>query len=468
MTEGTELNEVLGRQLRAFRKYPEYQDSGVEWLGQVPKHWEVRRLKTTIVSCQNGAWGDEANGEHDTLCVRVADFDRIGLRVRFQHPTYRSLPAELLRARSLSRSDLLLEKSGGGELQPVGVVVEYDHDAAAICSNFIARMRVANGYDNRYLAYVHAAAYAARVNLKSIKQNTGIQNLDSDAYLGEKAAFPPLEDQRRTATFLDRETAKLDALVGKKERLVKLLMEKLTALIARAVTRGLNPDSPMKDSEVEWLDKIPAHWEVAAFQRLLTRVEQGWSPTADDRIADENDWAVTKLSAVRGGAFDDQEHKALPLELGPRPDLEVQTGDVLLTRANTPELVGEACVVTQTRPRLILCDLIYRLRLRGQIAPSYLVYLLRSRFGRARIESDAVGASRSMLKISVGRLKSWPILLPPLDEQASIASFLDTESARFMSVVAKITVAMDRLRELRSALITAAVTGKIDVREETP
>ena len=160
---------------KQFRVYPEYQDSGVEWLGEVPSHWKLKRVGLTVVGCQNGMWGDEPDGEHDVICVRVADFDRVQLGVTLIDPTMRSVDTKLAKTRHLRSGDLLLEKSGGGERQPVGAVVMYDHEAEAVSSNFIARMPVADGFAPRFLSYLHAHLYAARVNTRSIKQSTGFR-----------------------------------------------------------------------------------------------------------------------------------------------------------------------------------------------------------------------------------------------------------------------------------------------------
>jgi type I restriction enzyme S subunit len=129
-----------------FEPYPRYKDSGVEWLGTIPAHWEVKRLRSTVSSCQNGIWGDEPDGVQDIACVRVADFDRVSLTVDLSAPTLRSIQAVAVVARTLHAGDLLLEKSGGGENQPVGAVVLYDHSIPAVCSNFVARITVALGY----------------------------------------------------------------------------------------------------------------------------------------------------------------------------------------------------------------------------------------------------------------------------------------------------------------------------------
>ncbi len=171
--------------LSRYPRYPAYKDSGVEWLGEVPAHWEVRRLRNTAKSCQNGTWGADPNGDDDAICVRVADFDRLRFSVRLTEPTFRSIPRSEFAHKRLACGDLLLEKSGGGENQPVGAVVQFDHEVDAVCSNFVASMPVAEGHVSRYLAYLHASLYSIRVNTRHIKQSTGIQNLDADGYLGK-------------------------------------------------------------------------------------------------------------------------------------------------------------------------------------------------------------------------------------------------------------------------------------------
>lgn len=222
-------------------------DSGVEWLGEVPAHWAVERLKLSTESCQNGIWGNDAQSdENDVICIRVADFDRNRLRASLDNPTYRNVTAAEFKSRMVSQGDLLLEKSGGGEKQPVGFVVLYEDEVPAICANFIARIRLAAGMNPSFWRYVHAAGYSIGLNVPSIKQTSGIQNLDQHSYLNERAAFPPLVEQARIATFLDQETARIDALVKEAESAIELLQERRSALISAAVTgkidvRGWQP-----------------------------------------------------------------------------------------------------------------------------------------------------------------------------------------------------------------------------------
>ena len=162
----------------------------------------------------------------------------------------------------LNRGDLLLEKSGGGELQPVGAIAIYDSDRPAVCSNFLARLIPVSDCNSRFLSYLHAHLYSVRVNVRSIKQTTGIQNLDGYSYFCETVPLPPLDEQRAIAAFLDYETARINALIAKKQRLIELLREKRTAFVSNAITKGLNPSARMKRSGFDWLGDVPAHWQM--------------------------------------------------------------------------------------------------------------------------------------------------------------------------------------------------------------
>ena len=176
--------------------YPAYKPSGLPWLSNVPEHWEVRRLGGTNVSIVSGAWGLDPNESGtDTACVRVADFDRMWLRAKTANPTMRYIESADLAKRGLTRGDLLLEKSGGGELQPVGAVVLFDSDISAVCTNFVARLRVADGFLSKYLLALHFTLYALRINVRSIKQTTGIQNLDLASYFNELVPVPCVFDK---------------------------------------------------------------------------------------------------------------------------------------------------------------------------------------------------------------------------------------------------------------------------------
>jgi len=448
------------------QRYKEYTESGVQWLGQLPSHWEVKRLKYSTVSCQNGVWGEEPEGdENDIICVRVADFDREKIRVSLHNPTIRNVAAMHRVSRAVQKGDLLLEKSGGGEKQPVGFVALYDEDQPAVCSNFVACMKLMHGMVPSFWRYVHAAGYSVGLNIRSIKQTSGIQNIDQASYLDERAPFPPVEEQQKIAAFLDRKTAEIDALIAKKRRLLDRLAEKRTALITRAVTKGLDPDVPMKDSGIEWLGEIPAHWDVAHLRRTLLKVEQGWSPECEDRPVTEGEWGVLKSGCVNGGEYDESNHKALPAGLEPRPSLQVQPSDILMCRASgSTRLIGSVAIVRETTHKLMFSDKTYRLSVDEDVmCSSFLVHSMGSKYMREQILLSISGAEGLANNIPQSAMKNYQICIPPLHEQKEIAGRIEQHKARIDQMESRIELAIERMKEYRSALITNAVTGQIKV-----
>jgi type I restriction enzyme S subunit len=302
------------------------------------------------------------------------------------------------------------------------------------------------------------------MNLNQYSQAAAQPGLSVEFISNLEVVVPPQEVQRATADYLDAETARIDALIEAKEDLLAILAEKRRAVITQAVTRGLDPSVAMRDSGVPWLGEVPAHWEDVRIRFLVDGIEQGWSPQADSREPTEDEWGVLKLSAVSRGTFDPTSAKALPPELDPRIEYEVKVGDFLLTRANTPSLVGDACFVAATRPMLMLCDLIYRLRLRhDRIHGRYLAYFLTVPIGRTQIEADARGTSNSMVKISQEHIKSWRVPVPPVEEQVAIAEFLGREVDALDRMDQATLRTVQLLRERREAVIAAAVTGQLDV-----
>jgi type I restriction enzyme S subunit len=452
--------------------YPKYKYSGVEWLGDVPVHWEVDRLKWTTTGMVNGIWGEEPNGVDDLICVRVADFDRERFLVVDEPPTLRAVDENQRRGRVLRKGDLLIEKSGGGEKQLVGAVVYFDHDFAAVCSNFVARMPVVPRYSARFWSYAHAALYAGRLNYPAVKQTTGIQNLDSAAYLDTVVGIPLEDEQRAIADFLDRETAAIDTLVAKKRTLIERLKEKRTALISRTVTRGLPPDAAraagldphpkLKPSGHPWLDDIPNHWEVKRLKEvsvLFGRIGFRGYSTAD--LVDEGEGAITMSpSNMVGGGLTLAKCTWLSWEkYHESPEIKVEANDVIMVK--TGSTLGKTAFVESVpvpmtiNPQLMIFKRVKCLR-------RFLFYYVFSGVVQDVIPLHNTGSTiPTMTQEAIGKL---PFPYPPLSEQGVIAEFLDRETAKLDGMVGKVEAAVERLQEYRTALITAVVTGKIDVR----
>ena len=442
-------------------RYVEYKDSGTQWLGQIPKHWGIDRFKWSISYCKNGIWGDEPTGTStDIPCVRVADFDRPRLRVKENIPTLRSVTENERANRILAAGNLLLEKSGGGELNPVGQVVIYQLNEPAVCSNFVAKMTLAKGMVPEYWNYVHSAAYSIGLNIGSINQTSGIQNLDQQRYFNEIAPFPPQVEQTAIATFLDRETAKIDTLIAEQEKLLTLLAEKRQTTISHAVTKGLNSNAPMKDSGVEWLGEVPEHWVFKRLKDCGCEIVDCKNRTPEPHP--DGNYFVVRTSCVKGGKFNPapgfftDEANFLEWTAKGRP----RTGDVLFTR-EAP--TGEACLAPKDVDFCLGQRMMF-IRPQAEIlSDKYLLYSLYGGLAQERINEKSKGSTVGHLR--VGEVGELPLLLPPLDEQHAIVTFLDHELNKLEDLRSTAESAITLIMERRSALISAAVTGQIDVRD---
>ena len=451
--------------------YPAYKPSGVEWLGEVPAHWNLRRLRASVEYCVNGVWGLDPDGHHDIVCVRVADFDRISLRVNMSRQTMRAVNLGERKRRLLKKGDLLLEKSGGGDLQPVGTVVLYDHEVPAVSSNFIGRMPVTRGYDPQYLAYLHSCLYAWRLNLRSIKQTTGIQNLDSESYLNELVAFPPLPEQTAIVRFLDHADRRIRRYIRAKQKLIALLEEQKQAIIHQAVTgqvdvRTGQPYPAYKPSGVEWLRDVPAHWSISRLKTLVSRIDQGVSPQAENHLAIGMAWGVLKAGCVNGGVFKETEHKRLMPEFKFDPMLSVSFGDVLISRASgSPRLVGSVGRVAVLRYRLILSDKTFRPIFTERVDPDFMVLAMNGRNYRQQVEQAISGAEGLANNLPLSSLRAFRFVVPSLEEQGAIVCCLRETTSELSAAATRSEAEIALLHEYRARLIADVVTGKMDVRE---
>lgn len=257
---------------------------------------------------------------------------------------------------------------------------------------------------------------------------------------------PLLAEQRAIADYLDRETARIDTLIEEQQRLIEMLHDRRQAAVEEAVSIVATSGARLK--------------------HVIRSVRQGWSPQCYSWSADGVDtWAVLKAGAANGGRFRPMENKELPEDEIPRPDIVVTRRDLIVSRANTRELVGSAAVVDGDYPRLMLCDKLYAFSLDESRADSrFVAAVLGSRRWRDLIELEATGASHSMLNVSQAEIVNLPMPLPSVDEQRRIIAHLDSETARIDQLIAETERFIELAHERRSTLITAAVTGQIDVR----
>ncbi len=436
-----------------FRPYPAYKDSGVEWLGEIPEHWQVKRLKTVAsVELSNVDKKSLEGEELVRLCnyVDVYYNERITADLDFMAAT---ATREQVRRLSLLVDDVLITKDSESWTDIAIASVVTEDLPGVLCGYHLAHIRPAPTCHGPFLARAFTAI-GPRDQFRVAANGITRFGLGGDAIRTGMFAVPSMPEQRAIAAFLDRETARIDALVATKKRLVDLLQEKRNALITRAVTKGLDPTVPMKDSGVEWLGEIPAPWEVKRV-KYLTSFTTGWTPPTgrEDLYGGEHLWAnISDLGSPVLYTTEKTISDEAIREAGMR---NAAAGCLLFSFKLSVGTVSLAGVDMYTNEAI------------ASFAPSERVdtgYLYWA--APVLIPHNAQENIYGAPLLNRERIANADLLSPPLEEQRAIAAYLDRETARIDSLVAKVREAIDRLKELRAALIAAAVTGKIDVREE--
>ena len=445
--------------------YPAYRDSGVPWLGRMPEHWEVRRLRNVAEMRVSSIDKHTTDGEEPVrLCnyVDVYKNERITERLKFMRAT--ASTAEIKRFR-LERGDVLLTKDSESWTD-IAIPSLVEHTAPdLVCGYHLALLRPYVGIMRG--AYLLRATQSRGVAYQFHIEANGVTRygLSHSAIKSIVLPVPSDDEQLAIARFLNHADRRIRRYIRIKQKLIALLEEQKQAIIQQAVTRGLDPNIPLKPSGISWLGEIPTHWSVILLGRCLASIEQGWSPVAASGEIEADQWAVLTLSAVKRGRFDPAAIKPIRRDAEVPSQFEVELGDLLLTRSNTRERVGDACVVDAVRQKTILCDLIYRLRLnQDRVVPDFLCLQLLSPFGRRQIEQDARGSSDTMPKIAQRHIRAWWSLVPPVPEQHEIVESVASRTAELDVVVKRANQEVALLREYRTRLFADVVTGQLDVR----
>ena len=440
-------------------KYRAYKDSGVPWLGAMPAHWSVKRFKWLIERNDGGVWGEDPDGEDDTYVLRSTE-QTVDGQWKLDYPARRRLTESEKFSAMLVVGDLLVTKSSGSSLH-IGKTTLVDEKIAALTpcySNFMQRLRLTGDLLPKLAWYVMNNGLA-RVQFDLLSNSTtGLANLNGTMISEILLPVADAEEQAAIANFLDRETSKIDVLVAEQEKLIALLAEKRQTTISHAVTRGLNSDAPMKDSGVAWLGEVPVHWEVVGLTKHLESVVdyRGRTPAK----VDEGVFLVTAKN-IRDGAidyeasreyiapteYDDVMRRGLPL-----------VGDVLFT---TEAPLGQ--VASVDREDIALAQRVIKFRADSQrLLNEFLKLWVMGSACQFNLEQLATGSTALGIKGSkIGQVR---LCLPPLEEQAEIVSHIESEVARLSRLQTAADMAVNLLKERRSALIAAAVTGQIDVR----
>jgi type I restriction enzyme S subunit len=444
--------------LNKWKPYPAYKDLGVVWLGKIPAHWEVKRIKHNSYVKGRIGWkgltSDEFSDEGPYL-VTGTDFINghvsWGSCYHVSVDRYNDDPFIMLR-----ENDLLITKDG--TIGKTAILNKLPDKATLNSGIFLVRPNTVE-YSTKFLYWV-LSSYAFSVFIEFNKAGSTISHLYQNVFVEFKFPIPSIEEQSKISDFLDDETAKIDMLVAKKERQIELLQEKRIALISRAVTQGLDPAAPLKDPGIDWLGPIPAHWKLLSLRRVIVKFVdyRGATPaktsigipliTARNIKNGYIDYGLSEEFISEEG-YDSWMVRGLP-----------EKGDVLIT---TEAPLGESAMIDDAN--IALAQRIILLKVdKTLLTNKYLNYYFSSQTAKKELWSRATGSTA--IGIKAYKLKGILFTVPPVIEQKLINGYLDSETTKIDDLITKVRLGIERLKEYRTALISAAVTGKIDVRGE--
>jgi len=447
--------ERSNNRLRKFKRYPEYRDSGVEWLGEIPEHWELQRIKR-LGSLQGGAGFPhvEQGVEGELL-----PFFKVGDMIRSSDGKY------LVNATNSVSQETAL--SLGAFVFPPNTVV-FAKVGAALLLNRRRLLTRPSCVDNNMMGFIPSKCdpewsyyWLSGLNLGELANPGAVPSVNEGQIRDTPVSIPNLSEQRAIATFLDRETARIDALIAKKEMLIELLQEKRTALIAHAVTKGLDPDVPMKDSGVEWLGEMAGHWRTKRIKYMVS-FTGGGTPAKEDPSYWRGDipWASPK--DMKSEEIDSTEDYITETGLKESSTHLAQTGSVLIVVRSG--ILKHTIPVAINKREVALNQDMKALTPSAELNPEFLKFLILGCQKPFLAIWRKQGATVESLEHELVANTSIPV--PPPIEQEKIVVSLNFESKMINRLLAKVRVAIHHLKEYRTALISAAVTGKIDVRDQ--
>ena len=446
-----------------YKAYSEYKDSGVEWLGSIPKHWYTSKLKHLTKQIVDGAHFTPTYVNEGVPFLRVTDVQSKTI----DKSSIKYIPQrehdELIKRCQPEKGDLLLSKNG-----TIGVpkIVDWDWSFSIFVSLCLIKFKPK--LDAQFAYFFFLSHEIKEQIFGQIKQSTVI-NLHLDKIANFDLALPSVTEQKLIANFLDHETAKIDTLIEEQQSLIRLLQEKRQAVISHAVTKGLNPNAPMKDSGVEWLGEVPEHW--IHNTKLMSVAEETRGsfvngPFGSDLLSSELMLEGVPVIYIRDvkptGYFRKSKDCVTPKKAIQLSVCSVRSGDVLVAKVGSPP--GDACVYPDDQPDAIITQDVVRIRVdQKKILPEYLCYLLNSSYGRAVVDNISVESTRK--RFSLGDFKQLKFPLPDIHEQRSIINKLTLQISLIDQLISEANSLSQYFSERRTALISAAVTGKIDVRE---
>jgi type I restriction enzyme, S subunit len=432
------------------KSYPKYKQSGVEWLGEVPEHWEVKQIRHVAMRIQTGNTPPTSEDRY----YEDGSLPWYGPS-SFNESIYVNDPVKYINQQAVYDGVSRIFEAGTVMIVGIGATIG---KISSINIDASCNQQITCVTFNKSIIESKYATYQLKrleKTIRALAPSATLPIFDQSKIADLWIVQPSLPEQRSITAFLDRETGRIDSLIDKKQRIVKLLKEQRIALISHAVTKGLDPNIKMKQSGVEWLGEVPEHWEVKAL-KWTTPVLRGASPRPiEDPIYfdEEGEYAWVRISDVTSSKVFLNETTQRLSDIGSNLSVKLNPGALFLSIAAT---VGVPCIAN------VKCCIhdgfVYFPRLKSNVKFTYYIFACGEPY-------KGLGKLGTQLNLNTDTVGSIAMGFPPLLEQKLIADYLDRETGRIDSLIEKVEKAIDILKEHRTALISAAVTGKIDVRE---
>lgn len=444
-----------------FPCYPKYRTSGLEWLDQVPDHWSSVPIKYMALERNSlfldGDWIESKDISSDG--IRYITTGNVG-EGAYKEQGAGFISEETFHALGCTEvyeGDVLVSRLNN----PIGracVVPDLGGRVVTSVDNVI--FRPDSKFYKKFIVYLFSSEEYFK-HTSNLARGATMQRISRGLLGNIRVVTPSLEEQTQIARFLDHETARIDALIEEQQRLIELLKEKRQAVISHAVTKGLDPTVPMKDSGVEWLGEVPVHWERKRLKNISPFITVGIVVNPSDYVAEEG-LPFIYGGEVKEGLIEVDKARKISLKdsLRNRKTM-LEAGDIVTMRVGYPGLT--AVVPPECEGGNCASVMLVK---RGGFDSRWLCAVMNSRLVRQQVEVVQYGAAQKQFNIA-DAIEFW-MFKPPLNEQATIAEFVEEQSSIFDDLTAESENSMVLLQERRSALISAAVTGKIDVRGWQP
>lgn len=436
--------------------YPEYKDSGVEWLGEIPAHWHRNFVKQSYDVVLGKMLQNSQNHAQDVLVpyLRAVNVQWFTLKLNLSNMWASS---EEIRKYSVKDGDLLVCEGGEGGRCTIAVNLPEN----CIIQNAVHRVRARFDNNEKYLGFI-LYTVSKLGWLDAINNKATIAHFTHEKFQSLPIPLPPPDEQAAIVRFLDAAEKHIRRYIRAKQKLIHLLNEQKQAIIQQAVTRGLDPDAPMKDSGVEWLGEIPAHWEVLPLKRVV-QIQTGIT-LGKTYLSETREYPYLRVANVQTGYVDLSHIKTINVPPNEAARSMLRVGDVLMTEGGDADKLGRGTVWNGEIPECLHQNHIFAVRPdMRRLLPQFLEILLSMYYARIYfiLSSKQTTNLASTNQTTIGML---PIVLPSLEEQKALIGLCDKQVALIQGGIDSITRDIELAREYQTRLIADVVTGKVDVR----